>query len=89
MLSVQQQAHGVLVCGVAADNAVASEDPEIALLCDHSVAFRSFRDLVRLCEVVVQGFGQSSDEAFHFFVGVAGQFHGDLAGVNVGENVSQ
>ena len=89
MVSVQQQAHGVLVCGVAADNAVASEDPEVALLCDHSVALRSFRDLVRLCEVIVQGFGQSGDEAFHLLVSVAGQLHGDLSGVNVGENVGQ
>ena len=89
MLSVQQQAHGVLVRGVAADNAVASEDPEVALLSDHSVAFWSFRDLVRFCEVIVQGFGQSGDEAFHFLVGVAGQLYWNLACVNVGENVSQ
>ena len=56
---------------------------------DCLIFLRKLWDLVRLCEVIVQGFGQSSDEAFHFLVGVAGQLHGDLAGVNIGENVSQ
>ena len=66
-----------------------SENPEIAALRDCLIFLRKLWDLVRLCEVIVQGFGQSSDEAFHFLVGVAGQLHGDLAGVNIGENVSQ
>ena len=89
MGSVKQQLPILFVRGVSADNAVAAEDPEVAFLRYDGLCLRCFRYVVRFVEVIVKGFGQGSDEAFHLVLCVACQLHGDLPGVYICENVSQ
>ena len=56
MCAVQQQRPVFLAGSVPADDAVAAEDPEVALLGDCLIWFWRLWYVVRLVEVVVQGF---------------------------------
>ena len=89
MSSVKQQIHVCTVGRASAHNAVTTEDPEVAFLRYDGLYLWCLRYVVRLAEVIVKGFGQGSDEAFHLVLCVAGQFHGDLSGVYVCENIGQ